>query len=214
VTITTTAGSAFDGTIGAFSDAYTGAPASDFVAAVNWGDGGPPTTATVQATSLAGTFVVDGGHTYAAPGTYGVTIGVAAKGGGAATLNATANVGSATSPPPKAKPQTFKLSLGRITRSRDRTFALRVGCPSGEASCRGKLTLYWVSGSSHRKLGSQLFLLAGSTKATIDIRVSASNARRIARHRSVQLQAAVVALDPTAGRSASQTVTTRVRIRR
>jgi hypothetical protein len=212
VTISATAGQPFDGVLGGFSDAFTGAPTSDFTATVNWGDGAPATAGTVTATSLQGTFVVEGTHSYATQGTRPLSVAVSAKGGGTTTLSGTAKVVPGATPPGSPKP--FKLSLGTIVRRKQRAFSMKVGCPKRQASCRGKVVLYWVRGGQKRRLGSKLFLLAGGTKATLDVVIGKSDARAIARSRFITLRAAVSALDPSTNRAAAQSKTTLIRIRR
>jgi len=211
VAIAATAGRQFTGVIGGFSDAFTSVPASDFTTSVDWGDGTPAAPASVEKTTLAGTFVVDGTHTYAAAGSHRFVVTVSAKGGGAATLTGTANV--APSGTPAAPRGTFNMSLGAIVRRRGRVYAVRLGCPKREASCRGKIGIYWLRGGKRRKLGQQLFLLAGGSKATLDIVIRRGDARRLSRAKTARLQAVLVALDPSANRAAAQSVTTRVRTR-
>ncbi|MGO9811845.1 MAG: beta strand repeat-containing protein, partial [Isosphaeraceae bacterium] len=69
---------------GGFTDANTGAPASDFSAVIDWGDGSPTSLGTV--TGTGGTYSVGGTHTYAKPGTYNTTINVVDDGGETVTL--------------------------------------------------------------------------------------------------------------------------------
>jgi len=76
-----------------FSDANSGAPASDFTAVITWGDGGPTSTGTV--TGSNGSYSVAGAHTYAEEGSYNVSISVVDDGGKTATITGTATVGDA-----------------------------------------------------------------------------------------------------------------------
>jgi hypothetical protein len=46
---------------------------SDYTAVISWGDGGS-STGVVQGGAAPAPFAVQGGHTYAAPGTYTVTV--------------------------------------------------------------------------------------------------------------------------------------------
>ena len=67
--------------LASISNLAAGASASDFTATVDWGDGSPPTAGTVVAdASIPGQpgsqFAVSGGHTYATPGLYSLTITV------------------------------------------------------------------------------------------------------------------------------------------
>jgi hypothetical protein len=214
VSISATAGQPLDAVIGGFSDAWTGAPVGDFAATVDWGDGTPATAGQVTATSLQGTFVVAGTHTYGSAGSRPISIAVSAQGGGATTLSATATVvPGPKAPPPPGPPTSFKLSLGSIVRRKQRAFSLNIGCPKREASCRGNVALYWLRGSGKHKLGSKLFLLAGGTKATIDVVIGSRDARAIGRSRSVTVRAEAIALNPSANRAAAQSKTTRIRIR-
>jgi PKD repeat protein len=61
-----------------FSDANAGAPVTDFAATIEWGDGNT-TTGTVA--GGGGSFTVSGSHTYAAIGSYTVTVTVIDDGG-------------------------------------------------------------------------------------------------------------------------------------
>ncbi len=99
-------GSAFQGTVATFSDANPLAPASDFNATINWGDG---TTTTVSGPSAITqnpapmglapgtppplpTFSVQGSHTYAEAGAYTVTVTVNDVGGATVTGTLAATV--------------------------------------------------------------------------------------------------------------------------
>ena len=71
---------------------------SDFTATVDWGDGTAPTTGTVgpytsgDSNPTADFFVVSGGHTYAAPGLYDVTVSVDGPDGSTAQTRSTVGV--------------------------------------------------------------------------------------------------------------------------
>ena len=77
---------------GTFTDANTGALASDFTGTIDWGDGTAPSTANISAETTAGTFDVLGTHAYAAPGAYTTTVVVADVGGSVVTLNGSVTV--------------------------------------------------------------------------------------------------------------------------
>jgi hypothetical protein len=77
-------------TVATFTDTDTAAPANDFVASINWGDG-ITTTGTVAGAN--GAFSVSGTHTYATAGHDIVTVTVTDDAPGTATASAT---GSAT----------------------------------------------------------------------------------------------------------------------
>jgi PKD repeat protein len=73
--------------VGSFSDASTGARASDFTALVDWGDGTPATAGQVAAGG-PGLFQVFGTHTYATAGTRTVLVTVADSGGASSLIAA------------------------------------------------------------------------------------------------------------------------------
>jgi hypothetical protein len=77
----------FSGLVGTFQDANTGAPASDFQASIDWGDG-TTTVGTVTALGNGG-FGVNGSHTYATSGTYPTRVTLTDKGGTTATASST-----------------------------------------------------------------------------------------------------------------------------
>jgi hypothetical protein len=76
---------------GKFSDANTGAPASDFTATIVWGDGTPNGTGTVQALG-GGSFGVFANHTYTTTGSFTCTITVTDDGGQTTTITSTETV--------------------------------------------------------------------------------------------------------------------------
>ena len=86
-----TAGTAYSGTLGSFSDSNPGATASDFTVSINWGDPGAASAGTVLALG-GGDFAVQGTHRYVTANTYAVTLGVTDTGGSTATIDSTANV--------------------------------------------------------------------------------------------------------------------------
>jgi large repetitive protein len=77
--------------VGSFTDANAGAPASDFLATIDWGDGSPTITGVVVATGGGG-FDVHGGHTYAKPGVYITLITVLDDGGSHVVVTGSATV--------------------------------------------------------------------------------------------------------------------------
>ncbi len=76
--------------IGTFTSSNTSEPASDFSAVIDWGDGSPTSIGTVVAGTPAGTFNVEGTHTYAKNGTYTPTILLTQSGGSTLTLTSPA----------------------------------------------------------------------------------------------------------------------------
>ncbi len=83
--------------VGQFFDDNTLATASAYTAQINWGDGSQASAGTVVAVSggPAGTFAVQGSHTYSTTGTYSLTITVSDSGGQQATIASTAAVNPA-----------------------------------------------------------------------------------------------------------------------
>jgi hypothetical protein len=81
----------FTGAVATFTDTYAANVPSDFVATINWGDGGT-TPGTV--TGGSGSFTVSGVRTYGAPGKNSVTVTLSDDAPGTATASvvSTANV--------------------------------------------------------------------------------------------------------------------------
>jgi uncharacterized protein (TIGR03118 family) len=91
ITLAATEGATFSGTVATFTDANPLAPASDFTATINWGDGASAVAGTVTA-AKGGAFVVSGDHLYADEATRQVTVTINDVGGSKATANSTADV--------------------------------------------------------------------------------------------------------------------------
>ena len=99
--------------VGTFIDANPTAPVSDFTATIDWGDGTPITQGTIVQPGGVGTvFDVEGGHTYAAHGTYTITTVVTDVGGSVVTLTNTATVTDAA---PTGVYQNFTAQEGQST---------------------------------------------------------------------------------------------------
>ncbi len=101
--ISTQAGVPFSGAVGTFTDSDSFGQPSDFSANIDWGDGTPESTGTV--TGSLGSFQVLGGHTYALPGGYTISVAANDEGGSSTILNGSADVsggsgGSASAPEP------------------------------------------------------------------------------------------------------------------
>ncbi len=82
VNVSAVEGQPFTGLVATFTDANSKAPASDFTATINWGDGTPAdigTTITLNPTAKR--FEVRGSHTYAEEGTFRVTVTIKDVGG-------------------------------------------------------------------------------------------------------------------------------------
>ena len=80
--------------LGTFTDSNTSLSASDFIATVNWGDGGPATPASVAPTGNPGQFNLLGSHTYVEEGTYSAVVTISDS-GASADLFDTATVADA-----------------------------------------------------------------------------------------------------------------------
>jgi len=100
-TLTANTGVALPGTtvVATFTDANTGAPAADFTATIDWGDGSPRSTGLVVATATPGLFDVLGGHTYTkerdgspSEGVYTPIVTVFDDGGSQVVITCTATV--------------------------------------------------------------------------------------------------------------------------
>ena len=82
---TTLVGIPYSGSVGTFQDANASATPTDFSATINWGDF---TTSAGTVLSLgAGSFGINGSHTYSMWGTYTATVNVQDFGGSTATFN-------------------------------------------------------------------------------------------------------------------------------
>jgi hypothetical protein len=96
--ISATAGQAFSGAVAAVTDTFRGVTAGSLRAAITWGDG-QASAGTVSA-NADGTFSVSGTHTYARPGSYGLSVAVLDTANKkSATAQDTATVQPADAPP-------------------------------------------------------------------------------------------------------------------
>jgi hypothetical protein len=90
-TVSASKGVAISGeTIATFTDANPNAPASDFTATIDWGDG-TSTAGTVVAQNGGG-FAVDGTHTYVDGGQFNIGVSIDDVGGAKASASSTASV--------------------------------------------------------------------------------------------------------------------------
>ena len=86
-------GTPISGIVATFTDANTGAAASDFSATVDWGDGSAPTSATV---TLDGDhFDVNAGYTYGSPGPFTATVKIVDASGSTASPQVNVDVADA-----------------------------------------------------------------------------------------------------------------------
>jgi hypothetical protein len=81
-----TGSATFSGAVASFTDGNAAAPASDFTASINWGDGS--SSAGAIASNGSG-FNVSGSHTYSSVGSYTITTTINDKGGSSATATST-----------------------------------------------------------------------------------------------------------------------------
>jgi hypothetical protein len=88
-------GQQFSGGAALFADANPGATASNFTAAINWGDGTATTSGTISFNSAAGKWQVNGAHTYRVGGTYHLTVSIHDVGGSSASATPTATIAGA-----------------------------------------------------------------------------------------------------------------------
>ncbi|MHB8689962.1 MAG: hypothetical protein ACYDHH_01825 [Solirubrobacteraceae bacterium] len=97
VTLQATGGMPFTGTVGAFTDANTGAPAGDFTATINWGDG-TTSSGTVNPTGTAGQFSISGTHTYNGVGALNTSVLVTDSDGATVSVPGFATVTAPAAP--------------------------------------------------------------------------------------------------------------------
>jgi hypothetical protein len=149
VTITATSGTAFSGSVGTFTDADTAAPAGDFSGTITWGDGST-SAATITATSTAGQFGVTGSHTYAAAGTFTISVAIRDVGGSTATLHGSANVAAAAPPPPPPALTTLQVVTPSTTTGTPIHLALAAfsDADKGTTASNYSATIAWGDGAT------------------------------------------------------------------
>ncbi len=108
---------AFSGKVAKFSDANAAAPLSDFSATINWGDGSTSTGSIVIDPS--GGFDVNGAHTYASTGSFGLSVKVTDIGGSTLSVGGTATV---VEPPPLVNAGSISTSEGALFNGQVATF--------------------------------------------------------------------------------------------
>ena len=95
-----------------------------------------------------------------------------------------------------------QMTLGR-PKARGRRVTLRVGCPSGERTCTGRITLFTVpdrrskarSLRRERRLGAKSFTMRGGAARNVTITIPASIARAARRVGRLKMQAFAVTQD-------------------
>ena len=90
--ISATEGGVFTGPVASFTVSDPTRTATDFTAAIGWGDG---STSAGAVSATTGGFTVSGSHTYVEEGSFPVNVVVQELGGSSATGNGTATVGDA-----------------------------------------------------------------------------------------------------------------------
>lgn len=99
-TFNATAGKAFTGVVGSFTDGDPAAVASDFTAVITWGDG-HTSNGTVSLNATTKRFDITGTNTFAVGGTYTVTATPHDVGGMSIAIKSTATVAVISGPQPK-----------------------------------------------------------------------------------------------------------------
>ena len=99
-TITATAGKAFTGVVGSFTDGDPSDVASDFAATINWGDG-HTSTGNVKLNATTKRFDITGTNTYSVGGTYTITATPSDVGGMSIAIKSAATVAVIAGPQPK-----------------------------------------------------------------------------------------------------------------
>jgi uncharacterized protein (TIGR03118 family) len=142
VTISTTEGSQFAGTVATFTDGNPLATTADFTATVSWGDGTTSTAGNVSVNPSGG-FIVTGSHTYAGEGAnLPVTVTINDRGGSSATAASKADIADA---PLTAQNVTFTATEGITFSGTVATFT--DGNPFGKAS-DFTATIAWGDGAT------------------------------------------------------------------
>jgi cyclophilin family peptidyl-prolyl cis-trans isomerase len=132
-TISATAGTPLNNAVVAtFNDADPNAKAGDYTATINWGDGSPSTSGTVQATATTGQFQVLGSHTYATAGSFKPFVSITdVNTAGDATPATASATATATVSTPAQVPQTPTVgpTLSRNLLYVEQLFADLIGTP-------------------------------------------------------------------------------------
>lgn len=215
-------------TVAAFVDANTASNASEFSAAIAWGDG--TSTAGSVAAAPGGGFAVTGSHTYTKTGSFTVAVTISDTGGSQTTVKATATVlAGSTVPPPSvtppggSSPPPAALRLGISTPSLARGGAIVVSlrCPVAAKLCRGRLTVSTVASRRSKlallrrvqTLGSTLFIIPGGKKAQLSVRPKQVVVAVLRRAGAVTVAAVASSFDST-GRSQVARLTAKLRLTR
>ena len=102
VLVSATAGRPFSGTVATVKNAFTGTRAADFTATINWGDGSGNLAGVVSGSG--GTFTVNGGHTYATAGNFGISVAVRDDSPGTAFAGGLVSSAHVVDPTPTTSP--------------------------------------------------------------------------------------------------------------
>jgi uncharacterized repeat protein (TIGR01451 family) len=119
-TILPTRGVTFTGVLALFTDADPSGTASDYTAAIAWGDGTPAagTVGTIGAGSN-GRFAVFGSHLYTQGGIFTVTVTISDAGGSQVTVTSTAKVGFAVTTTADSGPGSLRQAILNATATSD-----------------------------------------------------------------------------------------------
>lgn len=137
--ISAVSGQAFSGPVAELKDANRESRQTDFSATVDWGDGTAPSPGRV--TGDRGGFIVDGTHTYAAPGAYRA-VAIVTHGGRQVALDpstvvvAAGTTQTAPSTGSGALPSPVLRVLGRVTLRSVRSSGVRISVGLGASTSR------------------------------------------------------------------------------
>ena len=180
--ITATAGTPFSGQVAELKDDNPLSQSGDFTATIDWGDGTPASAAALAGN--AGSFTIDGGHTYAAPGGYRIAVSVV-HGGRTLVLDPQTVTVVDPAPPSGGKPgddgasttaptATVRVLGGRVTLTglRRNGLRLRIGVSTTKAK---RLLVRLRDSRTGRALWSRRITLTGTQvhdgQRTADLRL-------------------------------------------
>ncbi len=160
VAVTAREGQPFHGTVATFSDANGAKTAASFTAAVDWGDGTPPTAGTVSGGS--GSFTVTGQHTYADEGSFTTAVTVAETGPGGATAGGSASAAVAEADALSGTPVAFSAHQGAAFTGAVATFT---DADAANVAADFAATIRWGDGTTSAGMvtgGGGSFTVSGS----------------------------------------------------
>ena len=180
-----------------FTDANPYLQASEFAAAVNWGDGSATVPATVTATPGSG-FQVSGTHTFTHTGSVAARVTIVDRAGmSSGPLPVAISINGA--PAGAGGTSGLRLGLGPATLRRTSALGVRVACPTGVRQCRGAVSATLRSAHGSVGLAPALFFLGGGQRGTIDLLIPSRAQRLIASSRTLTASISAVAYDTLGG---------------